>query len=68
MDSKTKNLIREKIITNQGKVILENSVYLEAAFSENKSDKAVKTFFIISEKLKQKAVLSGGNRLKVFFR
>lgn len=66
MDTELKNLIKEKIIVNAGKVTQENAVYLEATFSKNKIDKAVKTFFDISKKLNKKAVLSGGNRLKIF--
>ncbi|MEJ2099595.1 MAG: hypothetical protein P8X68_06420 [Desulfobacterales bacterium] len=66
MNTNTRKLIKEKIIANEGQITKENSDYLEAIFSENKTEKAVKTFFIISEKLNQKAVLSGGNRLKIF--
>ena len=66
MDTIIKDKIRKKIIANEGRITKENSNYLEAIFSENKTEKAVKTFFKISEKLNQKAVLSGGNRLKIF--
>lgn len=66
MNTIIKNKIKEKIVANEGRIIKENFDYLEAIFSENKTEKAVKTFFIISEKLNQKAVLSGGNRLKIF--
>jgi hypothetical protein len=67
MNSKTKNLIKEKITSNEGRVTKEDFSYLEAIFPKNKIDKAIQTFFGISENLKQKVVLSGGNRLKVFF-
>jgi hypothetical protein len=63
----TKNLIKEKITSNEGRVTKEDFSYLEAIFPKNKIDKSNRTFFVISENLKQKAVLSGGNRLKVFF-
>ena len=66
MNTIIKNKIKEKIVANEGRITKENSDYLEATFSENRVDKAVKTFFIISEKLKQKAVLTGGNRLRIF--
>ena len=62
-----KNLIKEKITSNEGRVTKEDFSYLEAIFPKNKIDKAIQAFFVISENLKQKAVLSGGNRLKVFF-
>jgi hypothetical protein len=67
MDLITKNLIKEKITSNEGRVTKEDFFYLEAIFPKGKIDKAVKTFFVISESLKQKAVLSGGNRLRIFF-
>ena len=67
MNYKKKNLIKEKISSNEGKVTKEDFSYLEAIFPKNKIDKAIQTFFVISENLKQKAVLSGGNRLKIFF-
>ena len=67
MNTNTRNLIKEKIIANEGRITKEDSACLEAIFSENKVEKAVKTFFVISERLKQKAILSGGNRLKIFF-
>jgi hypothetical protein len=63
----TKNLIKEKITSNEGRVTKEDFSYLEAIFPKNKIDKAIQTFFVISENLKKKAILSGGNRLKVFF-
>jgi hypothetical protein len=63
----TKNLIKEKITSNEGRVTKEDFSYLEAIFPKNKIDKAIRTFFVISENLKKKAILSGGNRLKVFF-
>jgi hypothetical protein len=67
MNFTTKNLIKEKITSNESRVTKEDFSYLEAIFPRNKIDKAIQTFFVISENLKQKAVLSGGNRLKVFF-
>jgi hypothetical protein len=61
-----KEEIIEKIITNSGKVTRDSSHLLEAVFPTDKTDKAVHVFFEITEGFKQKAVLSGGNKLAVY--
>jgi hypothetical protein len=62
-----KNRIRERIIENCGELIYEDHSQIRAIFSEDKIETAIKTFFEITEKLNQKAVLSGGNEITVFF-
>lgn len=61
-----KNDIIETIIANSGEVTRESTNLLEAVFPADKVDKAVHVYFKVIEDYKQKAVLSGGNKLAVY--
>jgi hypothetical protein len=51
---------------NDGEIISNDSSQIKAVFPENKVEMAVRTFFIIVDRLNHKAELFGGIRLVVF--
>lgn len=62
-----KQKVLDKIGEYDGEIVLEDSSLIKAIFPENKMEQAVRVYFEITEKLDQKAELSGGSRLTVFW-
>jgi hypothetical protein len=62
-----KQKVLDKISENEGEIVLESTSLLKAIFPDNKIEQAVNALFEITEKLDQKAELSGGSRLTVFW-
>ena len=56
----------DKIAENDGEIVYHDSSLIKAIFPENKILQAVRAYFVIAERLHQKAELSGGSRLTVF--
>ena len=59
--------IKERILENNGRIIVENDKLLKAEFSYSEMIKAVKVFLELTQHLNQDAVLRGGCRLSVFY-
>jgi hypothetical protein len=62
-----KQRVLDTISEYDGEIVLESASLLKAIFPENKIEQAVRVLFEITEKLDQKAELSGGSRLSVFW-
>jgi hypothetical protein len=61
-----KQEVLDKISENDGEIIYNNSILVKAIFPDNKIEQTVRIYFEITERLNQKAELSGGNRLTVY--
>ena len=62
-----KQKVLDKISEYDGKIVYNDSSLINAIFPENKIEQAVRAYFEITERLNQKAELSGGSRLTVFW-
>jgi hypothetical protein len=62
-----KQKVLDKISEYEGEIVLESTSLIKAIFPDNKIEQAVNALFEITEKLDQKAELSGGSRLTVFW-
>ena len=62
-----KTLIKERILENNGRILVENDDLLKAEFSYNEIEKAVKVFLELTQDLNQDAILRGGCRLSVYY-
>jgi hypothetical protein len=62
-----KQKVLDKIGEYNGEIVSEDSSQIKAIFPENKMERAVRVYFEITEKFNQKAELSGGSRLTVFW-
>jgi hypothetical protein len=61
-----KEQVRQRIVENNGKIIAENDKLIEAEFSYDEMEKAIRVFFDLTQQMNQDAVLRGGNRLSVY--
>ena len=61
-----KQKVLDKISEYDGEIVYNDSSLINAIFPENKIEQAVRAYFEITERLNQKAELSGGSRLTVF--
>ncbi|MGD9137034.1 MAG: hypothetical protein PVG26_23500 [Desulfobacterales bacterium] len=61
-----KEKIRQRIVENNGKIIAENDKLIEAEFSYDEMEKAIRVLFDLTQQMNQNAVLRGGNRLSVY--
>ena len=61
-----KRKVLSVISENDGEIIHNDSSQIKAIFPESKIELAVKAYFIIVDRLNQKAELFGGSRLNIF--
>ena len=61
-----KQNVLDKISENEGEIVYNDTSLIKAIFPENKIEQALKAYFIISDRLNQKAELYGGRHLIVF--
>ena len=61
-----KQKVLDKISENEGEIVYNDASLIKAIFPEHKIEQAVRVYFEITERLNQKAELSGGSRLTVF--
>jgi hypothetical protein len=62
-----KEQVRERIVENDGKIIVENDKLIKAEFSYGEMEKAIRVLFELTKQMHQNAVLRGGCRLSVYF-
>lgn len=62
-----KQKLKEGILKSGGRIVGEKDYYLKATSPKIKEDKAALIFLDIIERVKQKAVLSGGYELTIYF-
>ena len=63
-----KGQVREQIVDNGGKIIVENDQRIQAEFSYREMEKAVRVFFQLTKKSNLDAILQDGYKLTVNFR
>jgi hypothetical protein len=61
-----KEQVKQRIVENNGKIIAENDRLIEAEFSYDEMEKAIRVLFDLTQQMNQNAVLRGGNRLSVY--
>ena len=61
-----KRKVLSVISENDGEIIHNDSSQIKAIFPESKIELAIKAYFIIVDRLNQKAELFGGSRLNIF--